>query len=151
MNSSTNRIAFIHACWHKDIVDRCKDSFIKQISENANGPGTEVEVFEVAGAFEIPLHAKVLARSGKYDAIVAAGFIIDGGIYRHEYVAQAVISGLMQVQLETNTPVFSVVLTPHHFHNNEDHAQFYHEHFVKKGVEVANACTDTVLKLKALG
>jgi len=151
MNSSTNRIAFIHACWHKDIVDRCKDSFIKQISENANGPGTEVEVFEVAGAFEIPLHAKVLARSGKYDAIVAAGFIIDGGIYRHEYLAQAVISGLMQVQLETNTPVFSVVLTPHHFHNNEDHVQFYHEHFVKKGVEAANACTDTVLKLKALG
>jgi 6,7-dimethyl-8-ribityllumazine synthase len=64
----------------------------------------------------MPLHAKLLAKSGRYAGIVAAALVVDGGIYRHEFVAQSVVSGLMQVQLETEVPVFSVSLTPHHFH-----------------------------------
>ena len=148
MNSSSIRIAFVQACWHKDIVDRCKVSFVERVRETDEN--AQVDLFEVAGAFEIPLHAKLLAKQGKYDAIVAAGFVIDGGIYRHDFVAQAVIAGLMGTQLETEVPIFSVVLTPHHFHGNEEHAQFYHEHFVKKGIEAADACCDTVLKLKSL-
>lgn len=66
----------------------------------------------MTGAFEIPLHTRRLAESGSYDAIVAAGLVVDGGIYRHEFVAEAVIGGLMQVQLETGVPVISAVLTP---------------------------------------
>ncbi|MGI9328775.1 MAG: 6,7-dimethyl-8-ribityllumazine synthase, partial [Pseudomonadales bacterium] len=78
------------------------------------------------------------------------GLVVDGGIYRHDFVAQAVITGLMQVQLETGVPVFSAVLTPHHFHNSEEHAKFFSDHFVVKGVEVAKACADTVEKMKSL-
>ncbi|MFP3562323.1 6,7-dimethyl-8-ribityllumazine synthase, partial [Paraburkholderia sp. SIMBA_049] len=78
------------------------------------------------GAFEIPLHAKRLAQTGRYAGIVAAGLVVDGGIYRHDFVATAVIDGLMQVQLETGTPVFSVVLTPHHFHG-EEHVKYFRE------------------------
>lgn len=143
-----NRIAFIQSCWHRTIVDRCRDSFLTEYATLAD---TAVDLFEVAGAFEIPLHAKLLAASKKYSAIVAAGLVVDGGIYRHDFVAQAVISGLMQVQLETGVPVFSAVLTPHHFHNSEEHTQFFSEHFVVKGVEAAKACADTVEKLKSLG
>ncbi|WP_204322835.1 6,7-dimethyl-8-ribityllumazine synthase, partial [Streptococcus pneumoniae] len=68
---------------------------------------TSVDLFEVPGAFEIPLQAKLLARTGRYAAIVAAGFVVDGGIYRHEFVADAVISGLMRVQMDTDVPVIS--------------------------------------------
>jgi 6,7-dimethyl-8-ribityllumazine synthase len=56
----------------------------------------------------------------------------------------------MQVQLETEVPVFSAVLTPHHFHSHSEHHQFYHEHFVVKGREAAHACADTVTKIARL-
>ena len=91
------------------------------------------------GAFEIPLKAKRIAASGRFAAVVAAGLVVDGGIYRHEFVASAVISGLMQAQLDTNVPVLSAVLTPHHFHEHDDHQAFYLSHFRKKGREVAAA------------
>ncbi|MEB0162720.1 6,7-dimethyl-8-ribityllumazine synthase, partial [Glaciimonas sp. CA11.2] len=111
---------------------------------------SSLDFFEVAGAFEIPLHAKVLANSGNYAAVVAAGLVVDGGIYRHEFVAEAVISGLMQVQLETGVPVLSAVLTPHHFHSGEEHQKFFFDHFLVKGAEVARACASTISGLRAL-
>ncbi|MEX3955689.1 6,7-dimethyl-8-ribityllumazine synthase [Trinickia sp. EG282A] len=148
-NEKRGRIAFIQSCWHRDIVDQCKASFLASMP-NYGYSAEDIEQYEVAGAFEIPLHAKRLASSGRYAAIVAAGLVVDGGIYRHEFVAQAVITGLMQVQLETGTPVFSAVLTPHHFHHGEEHIGFFREHFVVKGKEVAHACADTVRRLAEL-
>lgn len=137
------RIAFVQACWHREIVDRCRDSFVEHIT--AAGIDRErVDLFEVPGAFEIPLLAQRLASTGRYAAIVAAGLVVDGGVYRHEFVAGAVISGLMQVQLATNVPVFSAVLTPQHFHEHDTHKQFFFDHFVVKGAEVAHACATTL-------
>ncbi|AQH05234.1 6,7-dimethyl-8-ribityllumazine synthase (plasmid) [Burkholderia sp. KK1] len=147
--SNRPRIAFVQACWHRDIVDQCKTSFLVSMQKHGCA-ADDIDIYEVAGAFEIPLHAKRLAQSGRYSAIVAAGLVVDGGIYRHEFVAQAVISGLMQVQLETGTPVFSAVLTPHHFHHGAEHVSFFREHFLVKGAEAAHACADTVQKLSAL-
>ena len=100
--------------------------------------------------FEIPLHAKILAASGRYDAIVATGLIVDGGIYAHEYVSEAVISGLMRVQLDTDVPVLSAVLTPRHFHEHEAHHRFFREHFLVKGTEVATACALTLENMRRL-
>ncbi len=102
------------------------------------------------GAFELPLHAKKLARSGRYRAIVAAGLVVDGGIYRHEFVAEAVINGLMSVQLDTDVPVISAVLTPHNFHEHETHQSFFSEHFNVKGREAARACASTIEALAEL-
>ena len=45
----------------------------------------------------------------------------------------------MSAQLETDVPMFSVSLTPHHFHANAEHVEFYTGHFVKKGAEAAQA------------
>ena len=57
------------------------------------------------GSLEIPLHALLLAESGRNAAIVAAGFVVNGGIYRHKFVAEAVIRGLMRVQLDTKVKI----------------------------------------------
>lgn len=141
-------IAFVQSCWHRDLVDRCRDAFLAEIAEAL--PGAEVERFEVPGAFEIPLHARLLADTGRYEAIVCAGLVVDGGIYRHEFVAEAVISGLMRVQLDTVVPVLSAVLTPQHFHEHSDHVDFFAEHLVGKGTEVARACAATVKAVRAL-
>ena len=141
------RIAVICATWHSDIVDRAKQSLLAELHRSPTPPG-QVDQFEVPGAFEIPLLALKLARSGRYDAIVACGLVVNGGIYRHEFVGATVIDALMRVQLDTEVPVLSAVLTPRDFHEHEEHRRFFSEHFVKKGVEVARACLETVAGLR---
>ncbi|MGR3197924.1 MAG: 6,7-dimethyl-8-ribityllumazine synthase [Paracoccus sp. (in: a-proteobacteria)] len=131
------RIAFIKARWHSDVVDRAHDGFLAEAARLM--PGAKVEAWDVPGAFEMPLLAKQLAQSGKFDAVVAAALVVDGGIYRHDFVAQAVVSGLMQAGMETGVPCFSVSLTPHNYQETELLTGFYREHFVKKGAEAANA------------
>jgi 6,7-dimethyl-8-ribityllumazine synthase len=143
------RIAFIHSLWHREIVEEAYAGFIDEIAALGFPPGT-VERFQTPGAFEIPLHAQTLARTGKYAAVVGAAFVVDGGIYRHEFVAETVVRALMQVQLATETPVFSVVLTPHHFHEHEVHQQFFQAHFRVKGGEAARACAGALESLARL-
>ena len=75
--------------------------------------------------------------------------MVNGGIYRHEFVADAVIGALMRVQLETEVPMISAVLTPQHFHEHEEHKRFFHEHFVMKGTEAAKACSATIANIDA--
>jgi 6,7-dimethyl-8-ribityllumazine synthase len=143
------RIAFIQSCWHRDIVDRARASFLRRMEQEGHAAET-VECFEVPGAFEIPLRAQLLAKSGRYGAIVAAGFVVDGGIYRHEFVASSVIDALMRVQLDTEVPVLSVVLTPQQFHEHETHRSFFRDHFIIKGEEAAVACAATLAATRRL-
>lgn len=145
--SSPLRVAFIQANWHADIVGRAREGFLAEIGR-LGMPVDPVTVINVPGAYEIPLHASTLAKSGRFDAIVACGLVVDGGIYRHDFVAGAVIDGLMRVQLDTDVPVFSCVLTPHHFHEHEEHRRYFSEHFVTKGAEAARACVTTVQSLR---
>ena len=143
------RLAFIHAQWHADIVLQGRDGFLAELARHGVA-ADQVDVIGVPGAFEIPLHAQRLARAGRHDAIVACALVVDGGIYRHEFVATAVIDGLMRVQLDSGVPVLSVVLTPKDFHGHAEHHRFFMDHFVVKGAEAARACLGTVASLRAL-
>lgn len=141
-----DRIALIQSCWHEDIVDEFRDAFL---AEFARLDGREVDLFEVPGAFEIPLKAKTLAASGDYAGIIATGLVVDGGIYRHDFVATAVIDGLMRAQMDTGVPVFSGVLTPHDF-MSEGRPEFFKSHFVVKGREVAGACSKVLKQYQSV-
>ena len=145
----TRRIAFVQSEWHEDLVNRCRDAFLGEITR-LGVDATQVDLYRVPGAFEIPLHAQRLAESGRYGAVVGAGLVVDGGIYRHEFVADAVVSGLMRVQLDTGVPVLSVVLTPHHFHDHAVHEEFFAGHLEEKGTEAARACARTLTSLATL-
>lgn len=136
------RFAFIKAQWHADIVDRALEGFYQVI------PAEQVDVFDVPGAFEMPLLAKELAATGQYGAVACAAFVVDGGIYRHDFVAQAVVDGLMRASLDTGVPVLSVSLTPHQYQETDHHNAIYRAHFVEKGQEAARAALG-VLKTKA--
>jgi 6,7-dimethyl-8-ribityllumazine synthase len=127
------RYAFIKANWHAEIVDQALAGFSELIDP------ADIDVFDVPGAFEMPLMAKELAATGRYAAVACAALVVDGGIYRHDFVAQAVVDGLMQVGLETGMPVLSVSLTPHHFQETEHHIGIFKAHFVEKGREAARA------------
>lgn len=143
------RVAVICASWHRDIVHQARDAAVAEFARGGLA-SSQIEHFDVPGAFEIPLLAKKLAKSGRYDAIVACALVVNGGIYRHEFVTTAVIDGMMRVQLDTEVPVMSAVLTPRDFHEHEEHVRFFREHFVKKGTEVAQACLATMSHLRAL-
>ncbi len=140
---TTCRFAFIQARWHAEIVDECRKTFVEECQRKTKGAAI-IDVLDVPGAFEIPLLAKRLAATGRYDAIVGCAFVINGGIYRHDFVASAVVSALMQVQLETDVPVLSAVLTPHNFHESDEHRAFFLEHFKIKGREAASAAMAVV-------
>ena len=71
----------------------------------------DISIVKVPGAYELPLTAKVMAESGKYDAIVALGAVIRGGTPHFEYVAGECVKGLGQVALTAGLPLAFGVLT----------------------------------------
>ncbi len=147
--SRGHKVAYIQAGWHSEITDRCKEAFAAEM-KRAEWDNSEIEYFSVPGSLELPLMAKKLARSGDYAAVCLSGLVVDGGIYRHEFVAQAVLSGIMQVSLETEVPLLSAVLTPQQFHETEAHVQFFSDHMLIKGRELAEACTSIVDAMAAV-
>jgi 6,7-dimethyl-8-ribityllumazine synthase len=138
------RIAFVQSAWHREIVEGCRLAFLAEI-EARHIARAQIDVFEVSGSFEIPLHVQLLAKTRRYTAIVAAGLVIDD-----EYIAETVIKALMNVQLRTEVPVFSAVVTPQQFNETAAHFEFFRKHFATKGVEVAQACANTLLSLERL-
>ncbi|HEX2441221.1 MAG TPA: 6,7-dimethyl-8-ribityllumazine synthase [Methylomirabilota bacterium] len=146
---TTKRIAYVQAAWHTDITDACKDAFLETMARHGH-EAHEVEFFSAPGSLEIPLMAKKLAKTGRYAAVCASGFVVDGGIYRHEFVAQAVLQGIVQTSLETEVPVLSAVLTPHHFHEHAVHQDFFRAHMATKGRELAEACLAIIENLAAV-
>ena len=141
------RVAFVQSSWHRDLVTPCWESFCTEIAARHVDP-SQVDLFEVPGSFEIPLHVQVLAKTRRYTAIVAAGLVIDSGT--RGFVADTVIRALMDVQLRTEIPVFSAVTAPEDFHETEERAAFFRKHFAQKGIEVAAACAETLLSLERL-
>jgi 6,7-dimethyl-8-ribityllumazine synthase len=138
------RFAFVKARWHAAIVDQSYEGFTQLI------PASQVHPYDVPGAFEMPLMAQTLAETGRYDAIACAALVVDGGIYRHDFVASAVVDGLMQAGLKTGIPILSISLTPHHFQETDHHMAIYADHFVIKGREAAHAALGIIAARSSL-
>src|SRR6266702_2951781 len=138
------RVAFVQSAWHREVIEQCRLAFLAEI-EQRGIERARIDLFEVPGSFEIPLHVQLLAKARRYTAIVAAGLVVDD-----EYIAETVIKALMDVQLRTEIPVFSAVVTPQQFHETAAHFEFFRKHFATKGVEVAEACAKTLLSLERL-
>lgn len=147
------RFAFVEAAWHTEIVQQAREAFFARMAESGVG-ADRIDVFDVPGAFEIPLHAQRLARSGRYAAVIGSALVVDDGIYRFDALMQTVVQAMMQVQLETGVPTILAVQAPHHFHEHAEHRKYFQRHFALKGTEAAEACLQTVagmLRLDALG
>ncbi len=144
------RIALVAAEWHEEFVrvavDSCLDELVKL------GVAAEhVQRFKVPGSLELPFTAKLLAKSGKWDAVIVFGLIVDGGIYRYEFVAQAVLDGIVRAGMETEVPILSAVLTPHNFaEGDHDYTTFLHSHLSGKGVEAGRSAVSIIGTVRAL-
>jgi 6,7-dimethyl-8-ribityllumazine synthase len=124
----------------QNAIDACRERLGELHFDHAR----QVDTVGQPGSLEIPFACQELALTGKYEAIIAFGLIVNGGIYRHEFVAHAVIDGLMRVQLDTRVRIFSSVLTPINFHEHETHHEFFARHMIHKGREVADAFIKTM-------
>ena len=82
---------------------------------------------------------------------LAAGLMVDSSVWPRAFVADTVIKALDGCPAEDyKVPVFSAVLTPQQFHESTVHHEFFRKHFVIKGIEVAEACANTLHSLERL-
>jgi 6,7-dimethyl-8-ribityllumazine synthase len=100
------------------VASRFNDFIVKELLSGAldaikrhGGDLGAVDVVWVPGSYEVPLAAKRLALSGRYDAVIALGAVIRGATAHFDYVASGVASGISAVALETNLPVVFGVIT----------------------------------------
>ncbi|MBQ3514941.1 MAG: 6,7-dimethyl-8-ribityllumazine synthase [Lachnospiraceae bacterium] len=105
------KVAIVAARFNEFIVSKliggAKDALVRHGMEE-----DDITLAWVPGAFEIPLVAKQLAKSGNYDAIVCVGAVIKGATSHYDYVCAEVSKGIASVGLETNVPIaFGVVTT----------------------------------------
>ncbi len=102
------RVALCVARFYEELAERLEEGAREALAEAGIA---EVDVFDVLGAFELPLAAKYAADSGRYDAIVALGAVIRGETDHYDYVCGEAARGIQQVQLATGVPVGFGVLT----------------------------------------
>ena len=118
------------------LLDGAKRNLAKHGVQDKN-----IEVFWVPGAYEIPVTARLMAVSRKYDALIALGTVIRGDTAHFEYVAGQCAEGIMRVQLETLVPIAFGVLT---VENVEQAAARSRPDDTNKGFEAAEVAIEMV-------
>jgi 6,7-dimethyl-8-ribityllumazine synthase len=136
------------------IVSRFNDFISSKLVEGAldaltrhGASDKQIDLAKVPGAFEIPIVAKKMAHSKKYDAVICLGAVIRGATSHYEYVASEVAKGIAQVSLETGIPVTFGVLTTE---NLEQAIERAGSKSGNKGFEAAMAAIEMVGLFKAL-
>lgn len=105
------RFAVVVSRFNSAITDRLREGCVATF-RSAGVADRDVRVVDAPGAFELPFICRRLARSKRYDAVVALGCIVRGQTPHDRYIAHAVAQGVMAVGLETGVPVIFGVLTP---------------------------------------
>ncbi|MEX0767819.1 MAG: 6,7-dimethyl-8-ribityllumazine synthase [Microthrixaceae bacterium] len=109
--SGTGRkIGVVVARWNEVITTRLLSGVTSHFDSAGVDP-SDTDVVWVPGAFELPLASKVMAGTGRYDAILALGCVIRGDTAHFEYVAGPAADGILRSQLETEIPIIFGVLT----------------------------------------
>ncbi len=107
-----------------------------------------IEVAYVPGAFEIPIIAKKMAESGKYDAVICLGAVIRGSTSHYELVCNECAKGIAQVSLNTGVPVMFGVVTAENLEQAIDRAGAKSGN---KGSECAEGAIEMINLIKGLG
>jgi 6,7-dimethyl-8-ribityllumazine synthase len=104
------RFAVVVARFYEDLADRLLAGALAAFAEAGTGE-REVDVFDVPGAFELPLAAKLAAESGRYAGVACLGAVIRGETDHYIYVCSESARGIQDVQLTTGVPCSFGVLT----------------------------------------
>ena len=110
LNASGRRFAIVASRFNELISKKLLEGAIDCLLRH-NGQQENINIVWVPGAFEIPLVAKKLAKSGKYSAVICLGAVIRGATPHNEYIATEVSKGIAAITLELEVPVIFGVLT----------------------------------------
>jgi 6,7-dimethyl-8-ribityllumazine synthase len=140
------RVAIVRSLFNRPVTDGLLEGALSALVE-MGAPRSRVAVFDLPGAFELPLAAKAAARSGRFDAVVALGAVIEGETDHYEHVAREAARGLAAVARETGVPVAFGVLTVRQEEQARRRAAPGPDN---KGSEAARAAVTTALALRAI-
>ena len=143
IDGSGLRVAVIRTRWNPSIIDRLAAGVHGVLAELGVD---DVETVAVPGAFEIPFAARVIAGSGRVDAIVAAGAVIRGETTHYELVSEECARGLQDVQIATGVPIGFGVLATENAEQAEARSETPPGHNV--GADAARVAVEMALLVK---
>lgn len=121
----------------------------KKVFTEKDIPLANVDFFDAPGAFEIPLLAKTLAKTGRYDGVICLGCVIKGDTAHFEFISLGATMGIQQAMLETGVPIAFGIITTYTDEQAEVRSAIQGEHEShNKGREAALACIETIETLR---
>ncbi|HEV7344069.1 MAG TPA: 6,7-dimethyl-8-ribityllumazine synthase [Devosia sp.] len=138
------RIAIVVSRFNQEVTSGLLRGAIAHLKENGVSV-PEGDIFSAPGAFEIPLIAQTLARSGRVDGVVCLGCVIKGDTAHFEYISHAASTGLMQASLATGVPLTFGILTTY---DDEQAVLRSRDDAHNKGREAAAACLEALATLE---
>lgn len=143
---SDARIAIVLSRFNSLIGDRLLEGALDTLKRHGV-MDDEISLVRVPGAFEIPLAASVLAKTGRYDAVICLGAVIRGSTAHFDYVAGPLASGLASIAVDTGVPILFGVLTTDTIEQALERAG---TKAGNKGADVAAAAIEMVNLLKTI-
>ena len=131
------RIGVVAARFNAEIVDELVAGCMRRLEELGIDPRGRVETQRVPGAFELPVTAKAMARSGRFAAVICLGCVVRGDTPHFDYVAGEAARGIQQVAIETTLPIIFGVLTTETFEQARDRIGGSHGHAGERAAEAA--------------
>jgi 6,7-dimethyl-8-ribityllumazine synthase len=143
---SSARIAIAAARFNSEIVEELLSGCMQRLAE-LKLPEKNITVHHVPGAFELPLAAKLLAKSKKFDAVICLGCVIRGDTPHFDYVAGQCAAGIQQVAIKTSIPIIFGVLTTDTAQQARDRIGGKHGH---AGRRAADAAAEMIALVKSI-
>jgi len=148
LQDSGGRFAIVVGRFNSFITQRLLDGALDALARHGVDTAARVDVVWAPGSFEIPLVCQKLARTGRYDALIALGCVIRGGTPHFDYVAAEVSKGVAAVSLDSGVPVAFGVLTTDNVEQAVDRAG---TKMGNKGVEAALTALEMTNLVRVIG
>ena len=144
MTKPTPRLAIVMSRFNSEVTSGLLNGSLAYLAEQGIAAP---QVYDAPGAFEIPLIAKTLAKSGRYDGVICLGCVIKGDTAHFEFISLGATMGLMTASLDTGVPLTFGILTTY----TDDQAVVRsRDDAHNKGREAAAACVEALETLSAI-
>lgn len=111
-NATGLRVGIVVATFNRSVTSKLLSSCVEELTKQ-KVKAEDIEVVRVPGAFEIPLVAKTMAKSGRFHAVICLGAVIRGDTPHFDYISAEVSRGIGQAALDADAPIIFGVLTTH--------------------------------------
>ncbi len=140
------RLAMIVSQFNENVTHGLQKGALQYLKEQGVKISADA-IFSAPGAFEIPLMAKALAKTGAFDGVICLGCVIKGDTAHFEFISLGAATGLMNATLETGVPITFGVLTTY---TDEQAVVRSRDDAHNKGREAAAACVESLRSLAAI-